>query len=148
MTDPVKAKGEAVVGKGRDRKVDRAMQKLAGHPLFTGRESEVKELNREKEIKTMNKQKYIIRCDQAGVFYGEIKERRGDEADLENVRRVHGWDGACSLSQLATEGPQKTDGNNRWSVIVPSMTVLGVIEFIPVSADAEKVMDGMPVWKR
>lgn len=23
-------------------------------------------------------QKYIVRCDRAGVFFGEIKERRGD----------------------------------------------------------------------
>lgn len=94
-----------------------------------------------------NNQKYIIRCAQAGVFYGEIAERRGDEADLANVRRVHGWDGACSLSQLATEGVTKTGGNNRWSVAVPMMTVLGVIEIIPVSDAAQSILDGMPTWK-
>lgn len=93
------------------------------------------------------KQKYIIRCDLAGVFYGEIVERRGSEADLANVRRIHGWDGACSLSQLAMEGCKKTGGNNRHSMVVPAMTVLGVIEVIPVSAEARENLDAMPVWK-
>lgn len=93
-------------------------------------------------------QKYIIRCDRAGVFYGEIKERRGDEADLANVRRVHGWSGACSLSQLATEGVKTTGGNNRWSVVVPEMTVLGIIEFIPVLDAVATQLDGLPVWKQ
>ena len=92
-------------------------------------------------------QKYIIRCDRAGVFYGEIAEHRGDEADLVNVRRVHGWGGACSLSQLATEGVKTSGGNNRWSVAVSSMTVLGVIEIIPVSDAAQTILDGQPVWK-
>lgn len=92
-------------------------------------------------------QKYIIRCAQAGVFYGEIADRRGTEVDLVNVRRVHGWDGACSLSQLATEGVKKSGGNNRWSVVVPSMTVLGVIEIIPVSPEAEEILCQQPVWK-
>lgn len=92
-------------------------------------------------------QKYIIRCEAAGVFYGEIAERRGSEADLVNVRRIHGWEGACSLSQLAMEGCKKQGGNNRHSMVVPAMTVLGVIEVIPVSAEARENLDAMPVWK-
>lgn len=98
----------------------------------------------------MNKaknQKYIIRCDRAGVFYAEIKERRGDEADLVNARRLWYWDGAASLSQLATEGT-KAPRNCKFTVTVPSMTVLGVIETIPCSKAAVQSIDGVPEWKR
>lgn len=98
----------------------------------------------------MNKaknQKYIIRCDRAGVFYAEIKERRGSEADLVNARRLWYWDGAASLSQLATEGT-KAPRNCRFTVTVPSMTVLGVIETIPCSKAAVQSIDGVPEWKR
>ena len=98
----------------------------------------------------MNKaknQKYIIRCDRAGVFYAEIKERRGDEADLVNARRLWYWDGAASLSQLATEGV-KAPENCKFTVTVPSMTVLGVIETIPCSKAAVQSIDGVPEWKR
>ena len=93
-----------------------------------------------------NKQKYIIRCDRAGVFYAEIKERRGSEADLVNARRLWYWDGAASLSQLATEGT-KAPRNCKFTVTVPSMTVLGVIETIPCSKAAVQSIDGVPEWK-
>lgn len=93
-----------------------------------------------------NNQKYIIRCDRAGVFYAEIKERRGSEADLVNARRLWYWDGAASLSQLVTEGVTRPE-NCKFTVTVPSMTVLGVIEVIPCTESACKSIDGVPVWK-
>lgn len=92
-------------------------------------------------------QKYIIRCDRAGVFYAEIKERRGSEADLVNARRLWYWDGAASLSQLATEGV-KAPQNCKFTVIVPEMTVLGVIEIIPCTEAAGRSIEGVPVWRR
>ena len=91
-------------------------------------------------------QKYIIRCDRAGVFYAEIKERRGSEADLGNARRLWYWDGAASLSQLATEGVTAPQ-NCKFTVTVPAMTVLGVIEVIPCTEAAVKSIDGVAVWK-
>ena len=96
--------------------------------------------------KTKN-QKYIIRCDRAGVFYAEINERRGSEADLVNARRLWYWDGAASLSQLATDGvtaPRKC----KFTVTVPEMTVLGVIEIIPCTKAAVESIDGVAEWRR
>ena len=49
----------------------------------------------------MNKGYYIIRCDKAGVFFGHIKDRNGDEAVLTDVRRIWYWEGAATLSQMA-----------------------------------------------
>lgn len=92
-------------------------------------------------------QKYIIRSDRAGVFYAEIKERRGSEADLVNARRLWYWDGAASLSQLAVEGV-KAPRNCKFTVIVPEMTVLGVIEVIPCTEAAVKSIEGVAVWRR
>lgn len=86
----------------------------------------------------MKEQYYIIRADRAGVFFGHIKERRGSEVDLTDVRRIWYWDGACSLSQLATEGTKRPD-ECKFTVTVPEMTVLGVIEVIPCT-DAEKAI--------
>lgn len=93
----------------------------------------------------MDNQKYIIRCDRAGVFYAEIAERRGQEIDLVNARRIHYWNGAASLSQLATEGVKKS--GNRFTVTVPAMTVLDAIEIIPCSEAACQSIDAVPVWK-
>lgn len=88
--------------------------------------------------------KHIIRCERAGVFYGEIVTRDGDEAELANVRRVHYWEQAASLSQMALEG---VGSGSRLTMVVPSMTVLGVIEVIPCSEAAITNMDSHPVWK-
>lgn len=88
-------------------------------------------------------QKYIIRADRAGVFYGEIVERRGSEIDLANARRIHYWTGAASLSQIAVDGVR--DGS-RLAMPV-DLTVLGVIEIITVTDSAQTKLDAFPIWK-
>lgn len=93
-----------------------------------------------------NDQYYIIRCDRAGVFFAKIAERRGSEADLVDCRRLWYWDGAASLSQLAVDGVSKP-GNCKFTVTVPSMTVLGVIEVIPCSEKAAECIRGVSEWR-
>ena len=93
-----------------------------------------------------NEQFFIIRTDRAGVFYARIAERRGSEADLLDTRRMWYWSGAASLSQLATEGVSKPR-DCKFTVVVPSMTVLGVIEVIPVSDQARATIEGVPEWR-
>jgi hypothetical protein len=95
-------------------------------------------------MKTTTNQKFIIRCDRAGVFYAEIASRTGDEAVLKNARRIYYWDGAATLSQLAMEG---CNSNSKITVTVPEMTVLGVIEVIPVNDAAMKNLDGHKEWR-
>ena len=88
----------------------------------------------------------IIRCDRAGVFAGYIKERHGDEAVLTDVRRLWYWAGAASLSQMAVEGV-KDPINCKFTVTVQEMTVLGVIEILPCSEEAERIIKAVPEWK-
>lgn len=92
-------------------------------------------------------QKYIIRADRAGVFFGEIISRNGSEVEMANVRRIWYWAGAASLSQLATEGV-KSPSNSKFTVVVPQMTILGVIEVIPCTNKAIKNIESVWVWKR
>jgi hypothetical protein len=94
----------------------------------------------------MKEQYYIIRADRAGVFFGRIKERRGSEVDLTDVRRIWYWDGACSLSQLATEGTKKPK-ECKFTVTVPEMTVLGVIEVITCTEAAVASIMAVKEWK-
>lgn len=94
----------------------------------------------------MNKDYYIIRCEKAGVFFGHIKDRNGDEAVLTDVRRIWYWEGAATLSQMAMEGVKKPE-NCRFTVTVPEMTVLGVIELIPCTDEAVQSILGVPEWR-
>lgn len=95
----------------------------------------------------MDKQFYIVRADRAGVFFGHIKERVGDEVTMTDVRRLWYWAGACSLSQIAVNGV-KIPGECKFTVAVPEMTILGIIEIIPASEAAVKSIEAVKPWKR
>ena len=94
----------------------------------------------------MNKDYYIIRCEKAGVFFAHIKDRNGDEAVLSDVRRIWYWEGAATLSQMAMEGVKKPEACE-FTVTVPEMTVLGVIEMIPCTDEAVQSILGVAEWR-
>lgn len=91
-------------------------------------------------------QKYIIRADKAGVFFGEIESRTGGEVTMRNVRHIWRWEGANTLSQLAVDGTKVPDAC-KFSVVVESMTILGVIEIIPCTDKAAKSISEVPEWR-
>lgn len=91
-----------------------------------------------------DKQKYIIRTDRAGVFYGCIESRDGAEAVLTDARRVWRWEGATDCIQLALEG---CEPSSKLTVAAESITVLGVIEVIPVTDVARARLDAIPIWR-
>lgn len=91
--------------------------------------------------------KVIIRAEKAGVFFGELISRVGNEVKMANCRRIWYWDGAASLSQLAIEGT-KRPLECKFTVIVPEMEILGVIEIIPCTEIAIKSIENVPVWKK
>jgi hypothetical protein len=95
----------------------------------------------------MEKQKYIVRCDRAGVFYGEIEGRNGQEIKMRNVRCLWYWDGAATLLQLAAEGTIRPE-NCKFTMTVDSLVVLDAIEIIPCTAEAIKSVEGIEEWKR
>ena len=89
---------------------------------------------------------YIIRAHGAGVFFGNIKERIGNEVVIINARRLWYWRGAASLSQLANEGVKnKTD--SKFTVTVSEITVLDVIEILKCTDDAVANINGVKEWK-
>lgn len=93
------------------------------------------------------KQKFIVRCDRAGVFYGEIEERNGREVKMRNVRCLWYWDGAATLLQLAAEGT-KAASNCKFTMTVGSLEILDAIEIIPCTDKAIKSIEGVEEWKR
>lgn len=90
--------------------------------------------------------KVIIRAERAGVFFGTLSEKNGSEVVLTNCRRLWFWSGAASLSQLATEGV-KNPKDCKFTVVVPVIAILGVIEIIPCAEEAIKSIESVSVWK-
>ncbi len=83
----------------------------------------------------------IFRCQSAGVHAGELVSLDGDRAIVNNSRRLWYWkakDG-IALSGVAQHGLGygcKIDVRN------PQIALMGVIEVIPCSQDAEESIDG------
>lgn len=94
----------------------------------------------------MENKKVIVRADRAGVFFGNIKERIGSEVTMTNVRRLWFWSGAASLSQLAINGVTNRH-DCKFTIVVPEITILGVIEIIPCSDEAIKSINSVKEWK-
>lgn len=91
--------------------------------------------------------KVIVRADRAGAFFGTLKEKNGSEVTLTNCRRLWYWDGAASLSQLAVDGTHAAS-SCKFTVVVPEIVILGVIEIIPCSKAAIKSIEGVDEWKK
>ena len=89
--------------------------------------------------------KVIIRADRAGVFYGTIIRKDGDEVELKDCRRIWYWDGAASLSEIAVSGVKHE--TSKITVTVESIVILGVIEIITCTEEAIKNIESAPVWK-
>lgn len=90
--------------------------------------------------------KVIIRSDRAGVFYGTLREKNGDEVVLNDCRRIWFWDGAASISQLAVDGTSKPD-NCKFTITVDEICVLGVVEIIPCTDKSIKSIEGVKEWR-
>ena len=90
--------------------------------------------------------KVIIRADRAGGFFGTLKEKAGSEVTLTDCRRLWYWPGPASISQLAVEGTVRPN-DCKFTLVVPIITILGVIEIIPCTDKAAKSIENVAVWK-
>jgi len=87
----------------------------------------------------------LVRTYSAGVHFGTLESREGKEVVLSNARRLYQWSGACSLSQVATDGVRLS--GSKISVIVPRITLTEAIEIIPMSEKAATSMMEAEAWK-
>lgn len=95
---------------------------------------------------TTNNQYYIVRGENSGVFFGNIKDRNGREVTMQNVRRLWYWDGAASISQLAQFGTVKPS-NCKFTVTVDEVIILDAIEINKCTDVAVKSIKEVAEWK-
>jgi len=88
----------------------------------------------------------IVRTYSAGVFAGVLESRAGQEVVLTNARRLWYWDGAATLSELATSGTSKPK-KCKFPVAVARVELLQAIEVLDVTADARTSIEAVPVWR-
>jgi len=86
----------------------------------------------------------IIRTYSAGVHYGTVDICSSDMTvvTLLKARRIWRWKGANTLNEVAKSG---LSDNSKISEIVPTITIAGAIEYLPVSDEAIRIIDGV-IW--
>ena len=91
----------------------------------------------------------LIRSYDSGVHFGLLKQEQHTPAgiivDLLQSRRVHYWDGAASLSQLAVDGIGKPN-SSRIAKTLPFIRIGRVCEIIPLSNELFNNLQNLPEW--
>lgn len=87
--------------------------------------------------------KVLVRSYEAGVYFGTLTEKNGNEVTLQNVRNILKWEGASCLSQIANEGIK---GGNV-SPVVDEMCILNVCQIIPLSDNAVENLENQEIWE-
>lgn len=91
--------------------------------------------------------KVIVRGDRSGVFFGTLAAKEGKEVKLEKCRRLWYWDGAASISQLATDGTTNPR-NCKFTVTVDEIIITDAIEIILCTDKAIDKIEKVVEWKR
>lgn len=92
-------------------------------------------------LNSMIGQKCIIRTYSAGVWFGEIAEKSGNEVIVKNARRMWRWWAAESISLSAVAMHGINHDKSKIAEAVPSVW-LEAIELIPASEKAISSIDG------
>ena len=98
----------------------------------------------------MNEKNYVIvRADQAGVFFGDLVKKEGSEVTLNECRKIHYWDGASAIEQLALDGVlEETKNDCKFTVTVNNSTINNYIQIIECSEKAIKSIKSVKEWKK
>ena len=83
--------------------------------------------------------KVIVRTYSAGVHYGTLVERAGEEVQLADARRIWSWQGRNTLHEIALRGVGK---GSKVSEAVPRIDLMQAIEIIDCSKEAIENLGG------
>ena len=89
--------------------------------------------------------KVIIRSNNAGVFFGTLSAVHGNSVELLNMRRIHYWSGANSITDIALGGIQNKE-SSRVTDFIEKAIISEVIEIIICTQRSIKDLEEFPVW--
>jgi len=90
----------------------------------------------------------IVRTYSAGVFAGWYDTKtKGKEGTVEDAIRIWYWDGANSLSDVASQAC-KTPENCKFCQPVNKIILKEIIEVIPTTTEAKEFIINLPKWQK
>lgn len=88
--------------------------------------------------------KVIVRANGAGVFFGTLVEKDGDEVLLANARRIYHWRGASECVELAQAG---CSSDSRITRPASEVIIEKVLEIHPATDLAITTIEAIEEWK-
>jgi hypothetical protein len=128
-----------------------AIHKEGGGAVMTGKREDMKSETKREGVVCMEnpKRKVVVRSDRAGVFYGTVTVVKplGDKlyVEMDGCRRVHYWNRAASITQIALDGLPKNSGS-RVTRPLDGACIAGIIEILPCTEKAIKSMEEYAAW--
>ena len=95
------------------------------------------------DLNSMLGKKCVVRTYSAGVWFGEVAEKSGNEVILKNARRIWYWHAAESISLSAVALYGINQDKSKIVAAVPAVW-LEAIELIPASDKAIADIEGAP----
>lgn len=83
----------------------------------------------------------VVRTYSAGVHLGVVASHDGKAVVLNDARRLWKWNGAFTLSEVATKGVAKN--GSRIAVALPVIHLTEAIELIPTTEEARASFDAV-----
>ena len=96
--------------------------------------------------KSMIGKQVIVRSNMAGVFFGTLISKEGNEVTLENARKLYKWSGANTIEDIADKGVNNPE-DCKFTVVVKEITIFDVCQIIPCTANAIKNIKSVKEWK-
>lgn len=88
----------------------------------------------------------IVRSNLAGVFFGVLTHKEGEEITLQNARKFYYFSGANTVEDLATQGALNVE-NCKMTVSVDEIIISKFEQILPCSEAAVVQNNSIPVWK-
>ncbi len=88
----------------------------------------------------------IVRSNMAGVFFGILTEKNGEEITLKDARKFFYFSGANTVEDLATQGALNAE-KCKLTVQVEQIIISDFAQILPCTESAINQINTIPVWK-
>ena len=87
----------------------------------------------------------IVRSNLAGVFFGILTNKQGDELTVSNARKFYYFSGANTVEDLAAQGPLNKE-NCKLTIEIEEIVISKFEQILPCTLNAINQIKTIPVW--
>ena len=87
----------------------------------------------------------IVRSNLAGVFFGKLIAKNGEELTLEKARKFYYFSGANTVEDLANQGALNKE-NCKLTAPVDLIVISKFEQLLPCTKDSINQINSIPIW--